>query len=60
MSKIGEYITSPQFMEAATKAVQDAIADLRAQGIEPVYDPTPDKPAKPEVVVIPHVSKPHA
>jgi len=59
MSKIGKYITSPKFMENATEAVHEAIADLRARGIEPVYDPAPDKPAKPEVVVIPRVSKPY-
>lgn len=37
MSKIGKYITSPQFMTDAEKAVEKAIAEQREQGIEPAY-----------------------
>lgn len=36
-SKIGDYITSPGFMETAEKGVADAIAELRENGIEPVF-----------------------
>ena len=46
MSKFGDFITSPYFMDLAQKGVEKAIAELRAKGIEPACSPLP--PASPE------------
>lgn len=56
MSKIGKFITSQKFTDLAKEAVRDAIADLRAHGIEPVCTPLPEAPSKPGIS--PPITKP--
>lgn len=41
MSKLGEYITGPQFMDTARRGVEKAIAEQRERGIEPACSPMP-------------------
>jgi len=35
-SQLGRFITSPAFAASARKATEDAVADLKARGFEPV------------------------
>nr|WP_311527967.1 hypothetical protein [uncultured Ralstonia sp.] len=35
--KLGQYITSPEFLRRANEAVAKAVRELEAKGIKPVY-----------------------